>query len=74
MNGHVPKVEGVPITGLAVSLDEAAADFKRSYEAMREKASLPKPQVAQLKIQNETLNGNAEPDGGLMKRQSPSCI
>ena len=25
MNGHVPKVEGVPISGLAVTLDEAAA-------------------------------------------------
>ena len=23
MNGHVPKVEGVPISGLAVTLDEA---------------------------------------------------
>jgi hypothetical protein len=44
MNGHVPKVEDVPISGLAVTLDEAAAEFKRSYERMREKARLPKPQ------------------------------
>ena len=43
MNGHVPKVEGVPINGLAVTLDQAATDFKRSYELMREKAGLPKP-------------------------------
>ena len=46
MNGHVPQVEGVPITGLAATLDDAAAEFKRSYERMREKAGLPKPQVA----------------------------
>ena len=46
MYGHVPKVEGVSITGLAVTLDDAAAEFKRSYEAMREKAGLSKPQVA----------------------------
>ena len=38
INGHVSKVEGVPISGLAVTLDEAAADFKLSYERMREKA------------------------------------
>ena len=44
MNGHVPKVDGVPISGLAVTLDQAAADFKRGYERMREKAGLPKPQ------------------------------
>jgi hypothetical protein len=44
MNGHVPKVEDVPISGLAVTLDEAAAEFKRSYVRMREKARLPKPQ------------------------------
>ena len=43
MNGHVPKVEGVPINGLAVTLDQAATDFKRSYELMREKAGLPRP-------------------------------
>jgi hypothetical protein len=35
-------VPGVPISGLAVTLDEASAEFKRSYEAM--KARLPKPQ------------------------------
>jgi hypothetical protein len=46
INGHVPRVEGVPITGLAVSLDEAAAGFNRSYERMRETAGLPKPPVA----------------------------
>ena len=44
INGHVPVVPNVPISGLAVTLDEAAAEFKRSYEAMREKAGLPKPQ------------------------------
>ena len=44
MNGHVPKVEGVPISGLAVTLDEAASQFKQSYEAMRTKARLPRPQ------------------------------
>ena len=46
MTGHVPKIEGVPISGLALTLDAAAADFNRSYEAMQEKAGLPKPQVA----------------------------
>jgi hypothetical protein len=44
MDGHVPKVEGVPIGGLAVTLDEAAAEFQRSYERMREKAGLSKSQ------------------------------
>ena len=44
ISGHVPQVPGVPISGLAVTLDEASAAFKRSYEAMREKAGLPKPQ------------------------------
>jgi hypothetical protein len=44
INGHVPKVDGVPIGGLASTLDEAAADFKCSYERMREQAGLPKPQ------------------------------
>jgi hypothetical protein len=44
INGHVPKVAGVPISGAAVTLDQAAADFKRSYERMREKAGLRKPQ------------------------------
>ena len=34
----------MPISGQAVTLDQAAADFKRSYEAMRAKAGLPKPQ------------------------------
>jgi hypothetical protein len=44
MNGHVPQVQGVPISDLAVTLDEAAAAFKRSYEQMRAKAGLPRPQ------------------------------
>ena len=44
MHGHVPKIEGVPISGLAVTLDEAASQFKQSYEAMRTKAGLPRPQ------------------------------
>ena len=43
-NGHVPQVEDVPISGLAVTLDEAASQFKQSYEAMRTKAGLPRPQ------------------------------
>ena len=43
MNGHVPRVDGVPIGGLAATLDDAAADFKQSYEVMREKAGLPRP-------------------------------
>ena len=44
MNGHVPQVEGVPILELAPDLDAAAAQFKASYERMRAKAGLPKPQ------------------------------
>jgi hypothetical protein len=44
INGHVPEIEGVPISGYAITLDEADAAFKRSYEVMREKAGLPKPQ------------------------------
>ena len=30
--------------GLAATRDEAASQFKQSYEAVREKAGLPKPQ------------------------------
>ena len=30
MNGHVPKVESVPISGLAVTLDEAASQFRQT--------------------------------------------
>jgi len=44
MNGHVPQVQGYPIAGEAVELEHAAAAFKRSYEAMRTKAGLPRPQ------------------------------
>ena len=44
MNGHVPQVEGVPISGTTETLDEAGAQFKRSYGRMRAKAGLPKPQ------------------------------
>ena len=44
INGHVHQVPGMPISGLAVTVDEASAAFKRSYEAMRLKAGLPKPQ------------------------------
>ena len=44
MNGHVPQIKNVPISGLAVTLDEAASQFKQSYEAMRTKARLPRPQ------------------------------
>ena len=44
MNGHVPQVPGVPISGTTETLDEAGASFRRSYEAMRQKAGLPKPQ------------------------------
>ena len=44
INGHVPLVPGVPISGHAVTLDEAASQFKQSYEAMRTKAGLPRPQ------------------------------
>jgi hypothetical protein len=40
INGHVPQVRSVPISGLAVTLDEASAAFKRSYDAMRESAGL----------------------------------
>jgi hypothetical protein len=43
ISGHVPQVSGVPISGLAVTLDEASAAFKRAYDAMREKAALPRP-------------------------------
>ena len=42
ISSHVPQVPGVPISGLALTLDEASAAFKRSYETM--KAGLPKPQ------------------------------
>ena len=34
----------VPISGEAVTLDEAASQFKQSYEAMRTKGGLPRPQ------------------------------
>ena len=44
LNGHVSKVPGVPIAGRAAALDEASSAFQRSYEAMREKAGLPKLQ------------------------------
>ena len=44
MNGHVPQVDGVPVSGATETLDEAGAQFKRSYEWMRAKAGLPKPQ------------------------------
>ena len=44
INGHVPQIEGVPISGMAPDLDAAAAQFKASYERMRAKAGLPKPQ------------------------------
>jgi hypothetical protein len=43
MNGHVPQVPSVPISGSAATLDEAAVAFKRSHERMREAAGLPKP-------------------------------
>ena len=43
INGHVPQIADVPISGHAVTLSEAAAAFKRSYEAMRTKAGLPRP-------------------------------
>ena len=44
INSHVPQISNVPISGLAVTLDEAASQFKQSYEAMRIKAGLPRPQ------------------------------
>ena len=44
MNGHVPQIAGVPINGATETLDEAGAQFKRSYEGIRAKAGLPKPQ------------------------------
>ena len=44
ISGRVHQVPGVPISGLAVTLDEASTAFKQAYEAMREKAGLPKPQ------------------------------
>jgi hypothetical protein len=44
MNGPVPQVEGVPISGHAVTLDKADAALRRAYEAMRAKAGLPRPQ------------------------------
>jgi hypothetical protein len=42
ISNHVTQVPGVPISGLAVTLEDASAALKRSYEAM--KARLPKPQ------------------------------
>jgi len=44
MNGHVPQVDGVSTSGATEALNEAGAQFKRSYERMRAKAGLPKPQ------------------------------
>jgi hypothetical protein len=44
ISGHIPQVPGVPISGLAVTLDEASTAFKRAYDAMPEKAGLPRPQ------------------------------
>ena len=38
------QVNGMPISGSAATLDDAAANFKRSYGRMRGKAGLPKPQ------------------------------
>ena len=46
MNGHVPQIPNVPISGLAVTLDEAASQFKQSYEAMRTKAGIAKAAAA----------------------------
>jgi hypothetical protein len=40
----VPQVPDLPISGQAVDLDQVAAAFKRSYEAMRTTAGLQKPQ------------------------------
>jgi hypothetical protein len=40
ISNHVPQVPGVPISGLAVTLDEASAAFMRAYDAMRERAGL----------------------------------
>jgi hypothetical protein len=44
MNGHVNEIAGVAISGATETLDEAGAQFKRSYERMRAKTGLPKPQ------------------------------
>ena len=44
VNGHVPQIDGVLISGAAPNLDTAAALFKQAYERMRAKAGLPKPQ------------------------------
>jgi hypothetical protein len=44
ISARVPQVPGAPISGLAVTLDDASSALKRSYEAMRAKAGLPKPQ------------------------------
>jgi hypothetical protein len=43
ISGHLSQMSGVPISGLAVTLDEASAAFKRAYDAIREKAALPRP-------------------------------
>jgi hypothetical protein len=45
INGHVPLVRDVPISGSAVTLGLAGTDFKRSYERMRDAAKLPKPRA-----------------------------
>jgi hypothetical protein len=44
ISGHVQQIADVPVNGHAVTLDEAATAFKRSYEAMRTKAGVPRPQ------------------------------
>jgi hypothetical protein len=44
MNGHVNEIAGVAISGATETLDEASAQFKRSYERMRERAGMRKPE------------------------------
>ena len=44
MNGHVAQINDVPISGLAVTHEEAASQLNQSYEAMRTMAGLPRPQ------------------------------
>jgi len=44
VNDHVPKIQGVPISGWAATLDKATAAMLKSYGQMRAKAGLPQPQ------------------------------
>ena len=45
MTGHVPQVEGIPISGATETIEQAGSALKQSYEAMQAAAPLPKPRT-----------------------------